>query len=73
MSSLCGCCRRAAFNPLCGRVILLRVFWSLVDVLLKEIKSRVQVPVATSSADSEELIRAKAKLAQAGLTLTFRP
>ena len=44
----------------------------LVDVLLKEIKSRVQVPATSSSADSEELIRAKAKLAQAGLTLTPR-
>ena len=35
----------------------------LVDVLLKEVKSRVPVPAASSSADSEEPIRAKAKLA----------
>ena len=34
--------------------------------------SRVPVPAASSSADSEELIRAKAKFAQAGLTLTPR-
>ena len=35
----------------------------LVDVLLTEIKSRVQVTTASSSADSEELSLAKAKLA----------
>ena len=44
----------------------------LVDVLLKEIKNRVPTAAASSSADSEELIRAKAKLAQAGLALTLR-
>eukprot|EP00439_Symbiodinium_sp_Y106_P067694 s228_g11.t1 len=44
----------------------------LVDVLLKEIKGRVPAAAASSSADSEELIRAKAKLAQAGLALTPR-
>ena len=44
----------------------------LVDVLLKEIKSRVPAAAASSSADFEELIRAKAKLAQAGLALTPR-
>ncbi|CAE7027695.1 unnamed protein product [Symbiodinium sp. CCMP2592] len=44
----------------------------LVDVLLKEVKSRVQVPAASSSADSDKLIRAKVKLAQTGLTLTPR-
>ena len=43
----------------------------LVDVLLKEIKSRVLTPAASSSADTEKLIRAKAKLAT-GLTLTPR-
>ena len=44
----------------------------LVETLMKEIKSHVpQVPSATS-ADAEELIRAKAKLAQAGLALTPR-
>ena len=44
----------------------------LVDVLLKEIKNRVPTAAASSSADSEELFRAKAKLAQAGLALTPR-
>ena len=44
----------------------------LVDVLLKEIEGRVPAAAALSSADSEELIRAKAKLAQAGLALTPR-
>ncbi|OLP84777.1 hypothetical protein AK812_SmicGene34309 [Symbiodinium microadriaticum] len=44
----------------------------LVENLMKEIKSHIpQVPSATS-ADAEELIRAKAKLAQAGLALTPR-
>ena len=41
-------------------------------LLLKEIKNRVSTAAASSSADSEELIRAKAKLAQAGLALTPR-
>ena len=44
----------------------------LVEVPVKEIKSRAPVQAASSSADSEELIRARAKLAQAGLTLTPR-
>ena len=44
----------------------------LVDVLLKEIIGRVPAAAASFSADSEELIRAKAKLAQAGLALTPR-
>ena len=44
----------------------------LVDVLLKEIKGRDLAAAASFSADSEELIRAKTKLAQAGLALTPR-
>ena len=44
----------------------------LVDTLLKEVKSRVPAPAASSQVESEELIRAKAKLAQAGLALTPR-
>ena len=44
----------------------------LIDLLLKEIKSHVPLVAASSSADAEELIRAKAKLAQAGIALTPR-
>ena len=44
----------------------------LVDTLLKEVKSRVPAPASSSQVESEELIRAKAKLAQAGLALTPR-
>ena len=42
----------------------------LVDTLLQEVKSRVPAPASSSQVESEELIRAKAKLAQAGLALT---
>ena len=44
----------------------------LVDTLLKDVKSRVPAPASSSQVESEELIRAKAKLAQAGLVLTPR-
>ena len=44
----------------------------LVDTLLQEVKSRVPAPASSSQVESEELIRAKAKLAQAGLALTPR-
>ena len=42
----------------------------LVDTLLKDVTSRVPAPASSSQVESEELIRAKAKLAQAGLALT---
>ncbi|CAE7290518.1 unnamed protein product [Symbiodinium sp. CCMP2592] len=44
----------------------------LIEVLMKEIKSRIPKSESASSADAEELIRAKTKLAQAGLALTPR-